>query len=240
MYGDGSSSILNEGSWTVDKVEIYRMPAIIYGRCLSRKNKPLSFLRSKAWRPDFFSKTLPHISFKELIRFKQFDVQSSRSERKQTEKFARFSFIWNRFIENCQSYNNTGADITVEAQLFSTQARCSFTRYMANKPDKFGIKFWLAAASKSHYVFNGSPDKGKNVHRPQNQFLSEQTAMELTGHFLNKGRNNTCDNFSISVKLATLLHANKTTNIGTMNRARRGVQANTPEKLSTIVLFHYF
>uniref|UniRef100_T1HRF4 Uncharacterized protein n=1 Tax=Rhodnius prolixus TaxID=13249 RepID=T1HRF4_RHOPR len=31
-----------------------------------------------------------------------------------------------------------------QGHLFPTKSRCRFTRYMPNKPDKFGIKSWLA------------------------------------------------------------------------------------------------
>ena len=37
-----------------------------------------------------------------------------------------------------------GENIIVNKQLFPTKACCRFIQYMANKPYKFGIKFWLA------------------------------------------------------------------------------------------------
>lgn len=48
------------------------------------------------------------------------------------------------FIENCKTNCTPGPYISVGAQLFPTKATCLFTQYMPNKPDKFGIKFWLA------------------------------------------------------------------------------------------------
>uniref|UniRef100_A0A1A9VMA5 DDE_Tnp_1_7 domain-containing protein n=1 Tax=Glossina austeni TaxID=7395 RepID=A0A1A9VMA5_GLOAU len=47
-----------------------------------------------------------------------------------------------------------GAIITVDEQLLATQARCTFTLYMPNKPNKLGINFWLASDGKSKYVLS--------------------------------------------------------------------------------------
>ena len=57
---------------------------------------------------------------------------------------------------------------------------------MANKPDKFGIKFWMAVDAESHYLVNGFPYLGKNEHRPQNQSLSEYIVIKLVEPYLNK------------------------------------------------------
>ncbi|XP_066961886.1 piggyBac transposable element-derived protein 4-like [Macrobrachium rosenbergii] len=94
---------------------------------------------------------------------------------------------------------------------------------MANKPDKFGVKFWLAVDSSSKYLVNGFPYLGKDAHRPSNQSLSEFVVLQLMDPFLGKGRNVTTDNFFTSVKLAEQLEKKKTSIIGTMNRIRREI-----------------
>ena len=70
--------------------------------------------------------------------FLYFDIKSNRSQRLQTDKFALFSKVWNRFIDNCYTSYKPGAFITVDEQLFSSKARSFFTQCMASKPDKFG------------------------------------------------------------------------------------------------------
>ena len=47
--------------------------------------------------------------------------------------------------------------LTIDEQLFPCKTRCPFIQYMANKPDKFGIKFWLLADAQSKYLCNGKP-----------------------------------------------------------------------------------
>ena len=92
--------------------------------------------------------------FCEIMKFFRFDMRSTRFSRLQTDEFALTSNVWDKFIENCIVCYKPGENITVEKQLFPTKARCRFTKYMANKPDKFGIKFWLAADVESKYIPN--------------------------------------------------------------------------------------
>ena len=44
-----------------------------------------------------------------------------------TEKFALFSTVWNRFIENCFVCYKPGPYVTIDEQLFPSKAKCSFT-----------------------------------------------------------------------------------------------------------------
>lgn len=66
---------------------------------------------------------------------------------------------------------------------------------MGNKPDKYGIKFWIAAEVESKYVCNALPYLGKDNARPTNQPLGEYVVLRLMEPFLNQGRNVTTDNF---------------------------------------------
>ena len=87
---------------------------------------------------------------REIMRFLRFDLRSTKSARWQTDKFALISDIWNRFIDNSISCYQPGENITIYKKLFPT-VRCMFIQYMPNKPDKFGMKFWLAVDVESKY-----------------------------------------------------------------------------------------
>ena len=76
---------------------------------------------------------------------------------------------------------------------------------MANKLDKFGIKFWLAVDMKSKYILNAIPYLGKDEARRATQRLSESVVIKLVEPYLGKGRNITTDNFFTSTHLATEL-----------------------------------
>jgi hypothetical protein len=82
---------------------------------------------------------------------------------------------------------------------------------MPNKPDKFGIKFWLASDVSSKYLINGFPYLGKDETRDTNTSLSEFVVMKLAKPYLNYRRNITTDNFFTSISLAKKLSAQKTT-----------------------------
>ena len=148
------------------------------------KGQPVEQIWSKTWGIRYFSDTMSCNRYKELLRFIRFDIRSQRSQRLATDKFTLFSTVWYRFIENCKSNYIPNSDITVDEQLFPTKARYPFTQYMANKPDKFGVKFWLAVDSTSKYLVKGFPYLGKDAHRPTNQSVSEYVVLQLMDLYL--------------------------------------------------------
>ena len=89
---------------------------------------------------------------------------------------------------------------------------------MPSKPDKFGIKFWLAADVDSKYMLNGFPYLGKDEKRPENISLSEYVVLRLIEPFENKGRNITTDNFFTTLNLSRMLKTKNTSLTGTMKR----------------------
>ena len=222
-------SKLNNDEWKTSKEEIYQLIGIMYARGLLAKGQLVEQIWSKKWGIPYFAKSMSRDRYRELLKFIRFDIRSTRSERLCNDKFALFSTVWNRFIDNCKSNYVPNENITVDEQLFPTKARYPFTQYMANKPDKFGIKFWLAVDCSSKYLVNGFPYLGKDAHRPTNKSLSEYVVIQLVEPYLGKGRNVTTDNFFTSVKLAENLERRKTSIVGTMNRIRREI----PQEIKT-------
>ncbi|GFX61711.1 piggyBac transposable element-derived protein 4 [Trichonephila clavipes] len=96
---------------------------------------------------------------------------------------------------------------------------------MAGKPDKFGIKFQIAADVDSKYVLNGFPYLGYDEERPENLSLSEYVVLYLIESFENKGRNITADNFFTTLNLSQMLKIKNTSLTGTMKRNRKKVSA---------------
>ena len=79
----------------------------------------------------------------------------------QTDKVCLVSEVWGCSIENCKKCYITSFDLTIDKQLILCKTRCPFSKYMAKKPENFGIKFWLLAHAKSKYLCNGKPYLGK-------------------------------------------------------------------------------
>ncbi|XP_054718548.1 piggyBac transposable element-derived protein 4-like [Uloborus diversus] len=215
---------LGNNDWTLKLEEIDAFIAILYARGLyCAKGLELDSLWSTIWGPPFFRETMARDRFRDILRFLRFDQKTTRSERLKTDKFCLISKIWYMFTENSINCYKPGPYITVDEQLFPTKARCKFTQYMPNKPDKFGIKFWIAADADTKYIVNGFPYLGKDKNRPTNQNLCEYVVLNLIKPFENKGRNVTTDNYFTTLNLAKILKEKKTSLIGTVKRNRREV-----------------
>ena len=102
---------------------------------------------------------------------------------------------------------------------------------MSNNPDKFGLKYWLAADAKTKYLVKGFLYPGKHSERPDNTPVAEHVVTHLMQPFTNKGRNVTCDNFFTAKNLAEQMKRENTTMVGTLKKARREVP---PSAKSTV------
>ncbi|XP_071746951.1 piggyBac transposable element-derived protein 4-like [Lepeophtheirus salmonis] len=212
----------------------------MYARGILAKGQPTEVIWSRKLGINLFRNTIPCDKYKELLRYIRFDIRSTRSQRLQNDKFALISMVWDRFVENCKLSNRPGENITIDEQLFLTKARYPFTQYMAKKPDKFDIKFWLAVDATSKYLVNGFPYLGKDSQRPANKFISEYIVMKLMEPYLDKGRNVKTNNFFTSLSLANELQKNRTTILGTMNRARKEIPSElkaTKQALFSSLIF---
>ena len=113
------------------------------------------------------------------------------------------SDLWYAFIDNCQRAYVPDPFITVDEQLLPCKARRRFIQYMANKPDKFGIKFWLAVDVRSKYLFNGFPYLRKDEEWQGS--LPTSVVLKLMVPLQNCGYNVCCDNFFTSLDVTQKL-----------------------------------
>ena len=91
------------------------------------------------------------------MRYLRYDMRSTRSQRLPTDHFGLASDPWSGFIANSILCYRPGKNIMIDEQQFPTKAKCKWTQYISSKPDKYGIKFWLAADVRSKYLVNGFP-----------------------------------------------------------------------------------
>ena len=129
------------------------------------------------------------------MRFIWFDMRANGSRRLIRDKFAPALEVWNPFIENCIRCYRPGENTALDERLFPTKARCPTVQYMANTPDKYGIKFWPAADAKSKYLPNGFPYLGKDEHWPADKLQVDYTVLCVMQPYVNKGQNVKTDNF---------------------------------------------
>ncbi|KAL2083869.1 hypothetical protein ACEWY4_019387 [Coilia grayii] len=171
--------------------------------------------------------TMSRGRFQNIMHHLRFDDRDTRNERAQTDKFAAISNIWGLFVTNCITCYIPGRHITIGEQVFPSKTRCCFLQYIASKPDKFGIKFWVACDLKTKYVCNILPCLGKDPTWPRGERVSESVVMRLMEPFLDKGRNVTTDNFFTSLSLAERLLSRNTTILGTVNKIRQEIPLST-------------
>ena len=60
----------------------------------------------------------------------------------------------------CQTKYKCNFSLTVDEQLISVKSHCPIITFMPNKPDKYGIKFWVLADIETKYVANILPYLG--------------------------------------------------------------------------------
>ena len=214
--------VLSDESWTLTLEELEAITAIVYARGASgAKGLSLKSLWDSTWGLGFAKQTMARDRFCEIMKYLRFDMKSTRQSSLKRDKFALASEIWYRFIKNSKLCYVPGENITVDEQLFPMKTRCRFIQYIANKPDKFGVKFWLAVDVDSKYLVNGFPYLGKDEERPVDRTLGHHVVQRLMEPYLHKGRNVTTDNFFTGLKLAKHLKDQSTSIVGTVNRARR-------------------
>ena len=63
---------------------------------------------------------------------------------------------------------------------YQSSMQIHLIQYMPNKPDKFGIKFWIAADVKAKYMLHSFPYMGKDDSQPADITSGEQVVVRLT------------------------------------------------------------
>ncbi|KAF2899593.1 hypothetical protein ILUMI_06582 [Ignelater luminosus] len=153
-------------NWSLSLEELDAFIALLYARrAYSATNLKLHHMWSNVWGPPVFSQTMGRNRFKKILRYLRFDMENNRSDRLKTDKSA-----------------------LVTRSVLPSKARCNFTQFMANKPDKLGIKFWTLADEKSKYMCNAFPYLGKDELHPEGASLPENVVIKIMETYLRTGR----------------------------------------------------
>lgn len=214
---------LKINNWCLPKNELLAFIAVCYARgVLGMKNMSVNMMFSVEYGPALIRGIMKRDRFKAIMKYLRFDDKATRKERLLSDKFALVSSVWDRFIENCKTCYSPGENVTVDEQLFPSKTRCPFTQFMKDKPDKFGVKFFLVVDVDSKYMLNGFPFLGK-VDNPdqENNTAGEQVVLRLMRPYFGGGYNVTTDNYFTSLNLAILLKEQNITLVGTANKKRR-------------------
>jgi hypothetical protein len=76
-------------------------------------------------------------------KYLRFDEKTHRARLVRDDRFILIRDVWTRLFNNSKLLFVPSKHLTVDEQLFPSKSRYPFIQYMSNKPDKFGIKFWV-------------------------------------------------------------------------------------------------
>ena len=218
-------------SFLLDLQKLEAFIGLQYARGIYGKGHPVAFLWSKSYGIPIFYETMGRNLFLEILKFMRFDDKPNRNKRgPDIDKFAPIREVFEKFTSLCQSKYVCDFSLTVDEQLMPCKSRCSFITFMPNKPEKYGIKFWVIVDVNSKYVSNiipylGAQEKDERGGVP----LAESVVMKLAQHVTGKGYNITCDNFFTSLQLAKRLANEKISIVGTMRKNRRELSKKMTE-----------
>lgn len=206
--------VFGDGWNTVSETELIAfMGLFILSGVFRAHNQVLEELWEDGVGPAVFSATMSLKRFKNINRVLRFD---DRTNRDKNDRFAPIREIWDMWTENLKIMFIPGAEVTVDEQLMAFRGRCSFIQYIPSKPNKYGLKFWLAVDNDTHYVYSILPYTGKAPGASPEKNLGKKVVLTLVEGL--KGRNITCDNFFSSYELLESLLAQNITMVGTVRK----------------------
>ena len=216
-------------SLTLDELESFI--ALQYARGVYGKNHPVAFLWSKKYGISIFGETMPRNKFTKILKYLRFDDKPNRIRSGAgADKFAPIRDVFTTFTSMCQSKYTCDFSLTVDEQLMPLKSRCCFITFMPNKPDKYGIKFWVLVDVKAKYVANITPYLGAQEKESRCGVpLGESVVIKISEHIKGKGYNICCDNFFTSLPLAEKLQKSKFSLVGTIKKNRRDLSVSMTE-----------
>lgn len=110
--------------------------------------------KSNGLSPEYFRAVIRENRFRLLLQAFRFDNQSTRVERKKSEKLALIRKFWNHFSECSLKFYFPGSNVTVDEMIAAFRSRYSFKQYIPLKPDHYGLQIFGIVDSKSFYTFN--------------------------------------------------------------------------------------
>ena len=145
----------NLKDFTISDLE--KFIAIQYARGVYGKNHSLNFLWSKQFGIPLINTIMSRNDFMTLKKYLRFDDKQTRSFRVEDDPFTHIRFVTDRISANFRKAYVPDFCLTIDEQLMPLKCRCPFIVFMPNKPDKFGVKFWLLTDNSSKCIYNFLP-----------------------------------------------------------------------------------
>ena len=236
-YTNEEAERRGESNFSLQLPELESFLALMYARGLYGKNHPAAFLWNTDYGIRIFGQTMSRDRFLKILKYLRFDDKPKRLRNPNEDKFMPIREVFDKFVGNCQSKFICNYSLTVDEQLLPLKTRCRLITYMPNKPDKYGLKFWLLVDVETKYVINIIPYLGAQERSERGDVpLAESVVLKLIQPIRGRGYNVCCDNFFTSLPLAEKLALqHKTSIVGTIRKNRRELCENmtSPNKGET-------
>jgi hypothetical protein len=127
--------------------------------------------------------------------------------------------FYDLFFKTCQTVYNPSSNLTIDEGMCPFRGRIHFRVYNKNKPNKYGIKFYIIADAKNGYVLNAEVYVGSAGEKNTVQDIVER----LSNKYFGKGFTIYMDRFYSSPSLFNFLFERKTLAVGTVMPNRKGL-----------------
>ena len=101
---------------------------------------------------------------------------------------------------------------------------------MANKPDKFGLTFWLAVDVENKYLFNRFPYERKGDTKSSDMPVPTDVVLKLMAPLFQRGYNVMCNNYFTSFGLALKRVEKNCSLVGTLRQNKEKSRRNAGRK----------
>ena len=108
-----------------------------------------------------FGKLMPRERYEEISKFLHFVDNTIRVP--SGDKFWKIRKLFNLFNDAFQTEFNADRTVSVDESMMLWRGNHSLRRYIPSKADKWGIKFYVLAESRSGYVWRILVDEGKQT-----------------------------------------------------------------------------
>ena len=153
-----------------------------------------------------------------LLRCLRFDKFETRNQRKKDDRFFLIRDLWDHVIAKCKENWVAGPIVTVDEQLLGFRGRVLFRMYMPDKPNKYGVKIFMAADGETHYMLFAVPylGKGSCPDLPPHMNQGHYFTLEVLQHLMQAGRTICLDNWFTSRNLTKELQRHDMHLVGTV------------------------
>jgi len=179
-------------------------------------------------RFDAVARTMPKNKFISMLRHLHFTRTTFGEGEEVTDRAYKIRPLLTALNERCQAVYNCNQRVSVDEAMIPLKSRIRIKQYMKNKPQKWGVKMWVLAESRTGFVksmilYLGS--SGPDLCPTMSQLTASSKvvyALMTQASMLGLGHIVYMDNLFSSLPLADALLAANTHMVGTVRRRIKG------------------